>query len=104
MPKPGAIWSRVVIEEIEIRCEECYVLRSVHLSQDTIIMAKMEVRMVRCLVFGEDSEEAGAAAGERGVEGAVGVEGGFYGCEFGMQLKDGLLEIIDELFAPLGDR
>src|SRR6185437_9507506 len=67
-------------------------------------MAKMEAGTGRRLVFGEDGEEAGPTAGERGVEGAVGVEGRFYSGELGMQLENRLLEIIDDLVAPLGNR
>jgi hypothetical protein len=97
----------VVIEEIEISCEECYVFRSVHLWQDTIIIAKREAAVVGGLVFGEDAEEAGAAAGERGVEGAVGIEGVFYRLEFGVKLEYRGFEIVVEGVRPgfnrLGD-
>lgn len=74
-----------------------------YLAQDTIIKLHMK-GVGGGFVFFEDAEKAGAAAGEGGIEGAVGVEGIFYGLEFGMELEDGGFEIVDEGFGPVGGR
>ena len=93
----------MVIEEIEISCQESYVLEAVHLGQDTIIILILK-EDAGGFVFGEDAEEAGAAAGEGGIERAVGVEGGFYFFELRVQLEHRRLEIVLELIAPGGYR
>jgi len=47
-----------------------------------------------------DAEEAGAAAGEGGVDGVAVVEQRLYVPELGMQAEDGFLKVVGQLVAP----
>src|SRR5579859_7117875 len=94
----------MVIEEVEVSAEKRYVLWTFHLGQDTINIAIVKGGGGRGLAFFEDGVKAGAAAGERGIEGAVFVEGGLDLGQFGMELENGWLEIVLERVSPGCDR
>ena len=51
-------------------------------------------------MFLEDAEEAGAAAGEGRIEGALCVKGFVYFFEFGVQVEYGCFEIVDKGTCP----
>ena len=69
--------------------------------QDTIIIGKGQGG--GGVGFWEDAIEGGAAAGEGGVEGAVGVQGFLYFTELRVELEEGGFEIVGQLIPPGGD-
>ena len=71
------------------------------LRQDTIIIGKGQGSGEAG--FGEDAIEGGAAAGEGGIEGAVGVEDFLYFGEFRVELEEGGFEVVGQMIPPGGD-